>query len=332
VAATLALLASACAVGPIVPPRDPLAEVDGDPITAAELAKSIGAPLARLEQQLYALKRQRLEILIDERLLAREAAKRGVSVDALVDSEIRSKIEPVSDKEADAVYAAKKGQFGGDAANARAEIRSQLYDQKLAARRRAFLETLRSSSKVSINLQVPPAFRPEVTGEGAPYKGGAAAPVTIVEFQDFQCPFCQAVQPALAQLAAKYGDRVKLVYRDFPIDELHPLARKAHEAARCANDQGKFWLYHDLLYANAPKLSREDLVSYAQQAGLDLVAFEVCTTARTHRAEVQTDFEEGVRVGVTGTPTFFINGRAMSGALPIEAFARAIDEELARKN
>src|SRR5436309_2842471 len=171
----------------------------------------------------------------------------------------------------------------------------------------------------------------EVGGEGAPFLGPVAAPVTIVEFSDFQCPFCKQVVPTLTQVRSRYGEKVKLVYRDFPIDGLHPQARKAAEAARCAQDQGKFWDYHDALFANAPKLSLEQLKAYAQQVGLDLPSFERCLASGAHAAAVQKSVDEGIRLGVTGTPAFFINGEFVSGAQPVESFARVIERELARE-
>ena len=167
--------------------------------------------------------------------------------------------------------------------------------------------------------------------DGAPFKGTAKAPVTIVKFEDFHCPFCKQVQQTLAQLLSRYSKEVKIVHRDFPIDSLHPQARKGHEAARCANDQGKFWIYHDKLYANAPKADTEDLKAYAKEAGLDLVAFERCLSEGKYQGAVQKDVEEGTRIGVSGTPTFFINGRLFSGAQSLEAFVRVIEEELASR-
>jgi protein-disulfide isomerase len=161
-------------------------------------------------------------------------------------------------------------------------------------------------------------------------RGPAGATVTIVEFSDFHCPFCRRAQPTLSELLTRYGDRVKLVYRDFPIDQLHPQARLASEAARCAHEQGRFWPYHDLLYANAPKASPDDLKSYARTTGLELASFEQCLSSGKHRTAVQNDIEEGARVGVTGTPTFFINGRQLGGAQPLERFVEVIEEELAR--
>jgi protein-disulfide isomerase len=126
----------------------------------------------------------------------------------------------------------------------------------------------------------------------------------------------------------RYPDKVKLVYRDFPLDRLHPQARPAAEAARCADDQGKFWDYHDVLYANTPRAAPDDLRRYAQQVGLDITKFEQCVTSGVHKAAVQRDIDEGSRLGVTGTPAFFINGRPLEGAQPLETFVRLIEEEL----
>jgi protein-disulfide isomerase len=154
--------------------------------------------------------------------------------------------------------------------------------------------------------------------------------VTIIEFTDFHCQFCSRVQATLNQLLARFGDKLKHVYRDFPIDQLHPQARNAAEAARCANEQGKFWEYHDMLFANPADASMEKLKIYAQVVGLDLPAFEQCLTSGKYQAAVQKDIEEGTRVGVTGTPAFFINGRLISGAQPLETFVRVIEEELGR--
>jgi protein-disulfide isomerase len=138
------------------------------------------------------------------------------------------------------------------------------------------------------------------------------------------------VVPTLAQLESKYGDKVKLVFRDFPIDSLHPGASKAHEAARCADEQGKFWAYHDKLFAGPANSSPELLNAFAKEVGLEPAAFETCLSSGKHQSAIKKDIEEGQRLGVAGTPAFFINGRLVSGAQPLEAFARVIDDELAR--
>lgn len=308
-----------------------LAELDGVAITAEEVEKAIGAPLRKLEEQIYDLKRETVEAMIAERLLAREAAKRGMSVQALLDAEVTPKVGLVTEQEIETFYQANKAQLKGEEeATIREQIRTYLQNQRLVAQREAFVRSLRSQAKVAVHLKTPPVFRAQVAVDGAPFKGSATAPVTIVEFSDFQCPFCKRVQPTLTQLLTRYSDKIKLVYRDFPLDSLHPEARKAAEAARCANDQGKFWPYHDLLYAGAPKAGPEQLKAHARTAGLDLSAFEQCLSSGKYQAAVQKDVEDGARAGVTGTPAFFVNGRALTGAQPLDSFIRVVEEELAR--
>src|SRR3989449_11504500 len=311
------------------PRSEPLAEVNGEVITAEEIEQALGAQLRRLEQQIYDMKRQKLEAVIGERLVAREAAKQSLSVQALLDAEVAAKAGTVADEEVETFYQANKARLKGDEAEARERIRAHFQSQKLVARRQAYLQSLRSQATMVIRLQAPPVFKAEVGVEGAPFLGPAAAPVTIVEFSDFQCPFCKQVVPTLTQVRSRYGEKVKLVYRDFPIDGIHPQARKAAEAARCAQDQGKFWEYHDALFASSPKLSPEELKAYAQQVGLDVASFERCLGSGAHAAAVAKSGGEGIRLGVTGTPAFFINGELLSGAQPLESFARVIERELA---
>jgi len=309
---------------------EPLAEVDGVPVSAEEVDKAIGASLGKLQEQIFNLKRQKLEELINATLLTREARKRGVSVPALLDAEVTSKVALVTEQEVEAFYEANKTRIQGDPVAARQQIRINLQNQRLATKKQEFFQLLRSNAKIAVYLKPPPVHRVEVSTNGAPSKGPVKAPVTIVKFEDFHCPFCKKVQPTLAQVLSKYGEKVRLIHRDFPIDGIHPAARKAHEAARCANEQGKFWQYHDVLYANAPKADAADLKSYAREVGLDVPAFEKCVASGEFRDVVQKDIEEGTRLGVNGPPAFFINGRLLSGAEPIERFAAIIDDEISR--
>jgi len=308
-----------------------VAEVNGETITADEIAKLVSTPLSKLEEQIYTLKRRALDALIADKLVVKEAARRQMSVEALVEAETRD-VAAVTEQEIDAVYRQQKTQLRVDEAAAKEQIREQLHALKVAARQRAFVDQLRAQSVVVVKLKPPTPSRFDLNLDGAPFKGPATAPVTIVEFQDFHCPFCQRVQPTLVQLAARYGDRLKIVYRDFPIDSLHPQARSAHEAARCANAQGRFWSYHDALYAKSPNGSLDGLKAIAKGVDVEMEAFERCLNARTYRSAVQKDIDEGTRLGVAGTPTFFINGRVLSGAQPLESFTRIVDEELARLN
>ena len=310
--------------------NEPLAEVNGEAITTEELNRTLGAKLAKLEEQIYDLKRQELDSLIAQRLFAQEAAKRGISVPALLDAEVTAKVSLVTEKEIEDFYQANKARMRGDDIEIRQKIRAFLQQQKLTTRREAFVESLRSQGTVVVRLQPPPAIRVEVSTDGAPIRGAADAPVTVVEFSDFECPFCKQTHPTLKQLLERYPGKVRLAYRDFPLDSIHPQAQRAAEAARCAQDQGKFWEYHDVLFTQSPQLAVEDLRRYAGQVGLDVKKFDGCLAAGTHKAAVQRDLDEGNRLGVTGTPAFFINGRTLSGAQPLEAFTRLIDQELAR--
>lgn len=313
------------------PSGEPLAEVNGVPITTQDVEAPIASQLGKLEEQIYNLKRQRVEALINERLLAVEAAKRKLAVAALLDAEVTAKVGLVTEQEIDKAYEANKGKFKGEEAQIKEQLRAALQNQKLALRRQEFLTALRSEAKIVVSLKPPPVLRAQVGTEGVATKGDSKAPVTIVEFTDFHCPFCKRVLNSLAEIEAKYAGKIRLVFRDFPIDQLHPAARKAHEAARCANDQGKFWAYHDKLFASAPRASIDNLKSYAKEVGMDVAAFDKCLSSAKYQAAVQKDIDEGTRLGVTGTPSFFINGRLLVGAAPVENFIRVIDEELAAK-
>jgi len=309
---------------------EPLAVVDGVTITADEVEKPLASQLSKLEEQIYNLKRQRLDALINEKLLAKEAAKRKLTVPALLDAEVTGKVGLVTEQEIEKFYQENKTQIKGEQAQVREQIRAFLQNQKLAAKREEFLTSLRAQAKVVVNLKAPPIQRIEVSIQGAPFKGGEKAAVTIVEFSDFHCPFCRQVVPTLAQLDSRYGGKIKLVFRDFPIENLHPGATKAHEAARCANEQGKFWPYHDKLFASPPSSSPDVFKGMAKDVGLDAVMFETCLGSGKYQAAIKEDIAEGNRVGVSGTPAFFVNGRLISGAQPFEAFARVIDDELTR--
>jgi protein-disulfide isomerase len=309
---------------------DLFAEVDGVAITAEEVDKGLSGQLAQLQEQIYDLRREKVDALIAEWLLEKEAARRGMSVSALLEAEVAAKAGLVTGEEVEAFYQANETRLKGNNAKLREQIRAHLQQEKLEAQRGAFVQSLRSQANVVVHLKPPPPLRVQIAADGSLFRGPETAPVAIVEFTDFHCPFCKSVQPTLAQLRSRYGEKVRLVHRDFPIDQLHPNARKAHEAARCANEQGKFWTYHDALYANAPKAGPADLKAYARDGGLDVSAFEHCLTNGKYQAAVQKDVDEGARLGVTGTPVFFINGRMLSGAQSLETFARVVDEELAQ--
>ena len=156
--------------------------------------------------------------------------------------------------------------------------------------------------------------------------------MTIIEFSDFQCPYCSRVNPTLARLKDRYGDSIRIVFRDFPILQLHPQAAKAAEAGACANEQGKFWPMHDLMFAYQQRLDVASLKQHAATIGLDAAAFEKCLDSGKHTAEWQKDSSDAEKAGVQSTPAFFVNGRPLVGAQPYEAFAEVVNDELGRLN
>lgn len=164
----------------------------------------------------------------------------------------------------------------------------------------------------------------EVVTSDDPAIGNASAPLTVVEFLDFECPFSAQAFPFIREAATKNPEKIRLIIRDLPLDDVHPNARLAAEAAACANDQKRFWAYHDKLFQNQQALDRENLISYAEQVGLDKKTFAQCLESGRFRAEVQEDFQAGVAAGAVGTPTFYINGRKFQGIIPEEVWEQLV--------
>jgi len=307
-----------------------LAEVDGTSITRAEVDRAAGKPLSNAREQLYKLERQKLDEYIGAILLTREAKSQSISVSTLLEREVDGKIAALTEDEIRSFYEKNKARLPVDFDKVHDQIRGYLREQKIENQKAAYVKELRSKAKITTYLKAPPVFRAELALNGAPIRGAENAPVTIVKFEDFQCPFCKTAQPTFKDLLKKYEGKVRVVHKDLPLEAIHPLARQAAEAARCAGEQGKFWEYHDQLYSISPKLSIEDLKSSAKQVGLNSAAFDQCLPSGKYRAAVQKDLNDGAQLGLTGTPAFFINGREITGAQPMEAFAAIIDEELAQ--
>jgi len=309
---------------------DTVAVVDGVPVTRQELEAAVAGQIAKLDEQAYSIRRDQWEELITSRILAAEARRRGTSVEALIDEEITKKVAAVTEADLDGFMAANRARLPADPAAIRGQIRSYLQEQRTTERRSAFVDALRRKSNVEVLLKPPTVFRASIEIDGAPIRGPKVAPVTIVEYSDFHCPFCRRVQPTLLQLLAKYPTQVRLIYKHLPLDNLHPQARKFAEASWCAGEQNRFWQFHDVVYgqANPAAISLNVL---AGESGLDVAQFESCVASGKAVPIVQAQADEGARHGVNGTPGFFINGRPLSGAVPYETFVRLIDEELAAR-
>lgn len=168
----------------------------------------------------------------------------------------------------------------------------------------------------------------DTTTSDDPSFGNPRANLTIVEFADFECPYSKESSSVVRELALKYKNQVNFIYRDFPLDTIHKYARPSAIAAECAAKQGKFWQYHDKLFAASPALDEETLKTAALQVGLDQEIFSECLKRRDIKDEVQTDYEDGLRAGIRGTPTFFVNGVRVEGAIPKNIFEEIIQKSL----
>jgi protein-disulfide isomerase len=337
----LALKTSACVVtlGVLVAcGRSPREETTRSGAAAAKvgpdviyLDEVVEAQRFRIERERYILLQQKLGELIDERLLAQEAQNRGRSVEQLLDEEVYAKTPDVTEDEITKFISTRQIQPPqGDQAELRMKSRDFIWSQKLTRQQQDYLQTLREKGDVSVYLEEPVSAISELGPSNSFFRGPSHAPVTIVEFTDFQCPFCKGVLPTIEELMSRYGGEVRWEFRDFPV-QTHPGSPKAHEAARCAGEQGKFWEYHDELFARSPNHSVLELQSLARDLNVESTAFAECLESRRHQGAVARDIQEGKRLGVQVTPTFFINGRMREGEQSFAALQELIESELQAK-
>jgi len=308
--------------------NEALATVDGQPIYEADLEPMLHTEMLKLKRQEYTLKSQALEALIENKLLEAEAKKQGLTIVKLLEQKVQVS-EPAGEDIQSTYEANKTALKNRPLQEVREQVRDAVKQAQAQAARQNYTQGLRAQAVVKILLPPPP--KSEVTYDPTRLKGDAKAPVTIVEFADFECPFCKAAQPTLKEVLAKYNGKVRLSYRDLPLREMHPHAQGSAEAARCAADQGKFWEYHDLVFADTSKLDAAGLKDKARTASLDQERFDSCLASRKFQAQIQSDLEMGMNAGVTGTPTFFINGTVLTGAQSLAAFEKIIDSELKKR-
>jgi protein-disulfide isomerase len=304
----------------------PVAMVDGQPIYEGDLLPSIQGQLLPLQNQEYELKNRALENMIQQRLLEAEARKQGLTSEQLLEREADSHVTEPTDAEVEAYYLGQKDRLNRPLAEVKVQLVARLRQARIQQAREEYMMRLREKGQVTILLNRP---RVEVARDPDRVRGNPKAPVTIVEFSDFQCPYCHRIEPTLKELLAKYQGRVSLSFRDFPLRQIHPQAELAAEAARCAEEQGKFWEYHDALFAGS-KLDHDGLVEQARALKLDEGRFDACLAAGKYKPQIEQDMQDGIRAGVSGTPGFFINGIPLSGAQPLDSFSKVIDDELAR--
>ena len=311
-----------------------LASVGDEKITLADIRTRAGDQLDQLDIQ-YRRARDRLigaalDSIIRERTIAAETKKTGKTADELLLAAMNGNATP-TDVEIQTWFNENQARLGGRTLD---QVKSQIVDlltkQHRSEATNKLEQRLRGEQKVTVAYE---PFRLTFNNAGAPTKGKANAPVTLVEFSDFQCPYCQAAAPVLKQVEEKFGDKVQIVYRQYPIPSLHPFALKAAEASLCANEQGKFWEMHDAMFADQKKLAVSDLKATANRLGINSKKFDACLDAGRYVEQVQNDQREAERSGVSGTPAMFINGQYVEGgSVPFTTIEALINKELARLN
>src|SRR6266852_177810 len=306
--------------------KEPVAVVGGQTIYDDDLLPFIQAQVFQLRLQEYDIRSKALENLVNQKLLESEGKKKGTPTEKVLEQEVDAKVPEPTEAELQALYIVQKAQLGKPFDEIKPQLQQLLKQARVQQARQDYYKRLREQAGVSILLKKP---KVEVAYDPARLRGSSKAPGVIVEFSEFQCPYCQSVAPTLKKLLAKYEGRVSLAYRDLPLRAIHPQAQLAAEASRCALEQGKFWEFHDLLFENPNKLNREGLVGQARSLKLDEKQFDSCLSSGKYKAQIEQDLQLGLRAGLTGTPGFFINGSMLSGNLPQDAFEKTIEAELA---
>jgi len=277
----------------------------------------------RFERNRQAALEEELGKLVDERVLALEAGARKSTTEKLLGA---VKIPPVNDQDVRNFYDANRSRITQPLESVQARIKDYLQDQARASAQRRYLDSLRSKYHARIELA---PLRETVPLDG-PRRGPANAPVTLVEFSDFQCPFCGRYAPVVRQVMEKYPDRVQLIFHHLPLVKIHPNAQKAAEAAVCAQDQGRFWEMHDLMFAEQSKLAVDALKDKARRIGLDTGTFDRCLDEGKATEAVAKDVRDAEQLGIAGTPASFVNGRFLDGAVSAEELGALVEDELRR--
>ena len=313
--------------------------VNGEAISEDQVLKAAAADLQKLgsgtpDGSSGSMSQERLQILhraldavAEERMIALEAARQQVTPQQIINAEIDSNVVVPSDEDVAAVYEKNKARIPVPRDQALPILRQQITEQSRARLRDALLRRLKREYGFRSYLE---PLRSDVASMGHPSRGPAAAPVTIVEFSDFECPFCYGLYPTLKLIEKNYPEQVRIVYRQFPLNAIHPRAQKAAEASLCAHDQGRFWEMHDSMFDGQKQLEVDALKQRAKELQLDLAAFDACLDSGSKADAIKKDMADAAQAGVTGTPTFFVNGRMMLGNQPYAEIRALIEDELQR--
>ncbi len=284
----------------------------------------------KAQKTVYVGRRAALDAIVADILFDRAARSRGVTVAHYLNQEIAKRVQPVKPADIESFYSANQERLRGRSLDeVRPAIAEMLGRRRREEARSALLGDLRKSGP-DVRIALDPPRQQVAIASTDPVRGARSAPVTIVEFSDYQCPFCARLVPVLAQVLTTYDDRVRIVWKDFPLEDAHPRAAKLAEAARCAGDYGKYWEFHDRVFSNQAAAATTSFEDYARSVGLPAAEFAACVNSGRYAKRVTESLNAGHRLGIDATPTLFINGRLMAGAEPFEVLARIIDDELVR--
>ncbi len=305
-----------------------VAKIGDEEITEEALIGDDKLDFFELKKREYDLKMERVNKLMVDRLIGAEAKKANMSLDDFVAKKISGGEIKISDKDYKKFVAEKHIPETQINPQIKERITTYLQTIKKQDLVNEYLAKLTKGNPVEVYFNKPKMLVNVEVGQ-APVFGKEGASVTVIEFSDFQCPFCSKAAETVSQIKKKYGGKVKLAFKQFPLP-MHQQARPAAEASMCVNDQGsdKFWKFHDLAFKNQEKLDKASLDKYAKESGADLKKFNECIDSKKFSDYIQKDIEYGEKIGVKSTPTFFVNGQILSGALPIESFSEVIDEEM----
>ena len=299
----------------------PVARVSGRILTLGDLQAQQGGKLLQAQYQFYLSERKALEEAIDNRLLEDEARKKQISLDQLLETEVYKGVKDPTEDQLQVYYEGLETQEPYE--SVRGEVLQHIRDMRRTKARAAYVEQLRKNAQINI-LLMPPTANVETGSAFA--NGDRKAPVVLVEFADYECPYCQKVNPQIQKLKKEYGDALTVVYKDFPLP-MHHSSQKAAEASRCAGEQGKFWEYHDVLYYSK-QLDPDALKEHARVLKLDTERFDACLDNGNKAEAVQKDLQEAKSLGLTGTPSFFINGHFFSGVVDYAALKDIINQQV----
>ncbi len=310
------------------PSAIPVAIVAGEPVFEKEFQVQVRPQVYKMQLQEYTLRKKALDEVINNKLLKAEADRLGIKEDELLKREADSKIKPPTDEEVEDNFVQMMFQGGGNVT--KEHVREQLLQQFLGEVRGEYFAGLRAKAGVMLLLSPP---RMPVDFDPKRIRGNPDAPITILEFSDFQCPYCLQAYTTVKEVLKKYEGKVRHSYRDLPLREAggdDDGSPGTADAASCAHEQGKFWEYHDLLFENQDDTGSRVFLSYAEMLKLNMEQYGSCLETRKYREQIQADFREGVSLAIPGTPFFYINGIPLNGARPLQEFVAIIDAELAR--